>query len=126
MKCVKCNYFITVWLSLGRTEAKNRSETLYDPNVKIKSLTVAVQHNQTRYHQDGVPVELQTRAVPGETAAPLAVPHAHTHHAGQAEAQAQRVAYVETQDGPHPGEIWRLNQPKEQNNNMEDVQKWRI
>lgn len=84
---------------------KNRSETLHDPNLKTKTLTVAVQHDQTRHHQDGVPVELQSRAVPGETAAPPAVPHAHTHHAGQAEAQAQRVAYVEAHDGPHPGRI---------------------
>lgn len=70
---------------------KNRNETLRGLKLK-KALTVAVQHDQTRYHQDGVPVELQGRAVPGEAAAPLSVPQAHTHHAGQAQAQAEQVA----------------------------------
>lgn len=89
---------------------------LYHPNLR-KSLTVAVQHNQTRYHQHGVPVELQGRAVPGETAAPPFVPQTHAHHAGQAQAQAQQEAYVEAHDGPHLVEICRLNRREEQSQN---------
>lgn len=56
-----------------------------------------------------MPVELHGRAVPGETAAPPAVPQAHAGHAGQAQAQAQQVARVEAHNGPHPGQMWRLN-----------------
>lgn len=74
----------------------------------VKSLTYTVHNHQTRDHQDGVPVELQGRAVPGEPASPLAAPHAHTNHAGQTEAEAQQVGRVEHHEGPHPGGICRL------------------
>lgn len=86
---------------------RNRNETVHDSKSE-KPPTNAVHHHQTCDHEDGVPVELQGRAVPGEPAAPPAAPHAHANHGGQAEAQAQQVAHVEDDDGPHRGALGRL------------------
>ena len=91
---------------------RSRNETLHSLKIVKKSPTVTVHHHQPRHHQHRVPVELQRRAVPGEAAAPLAVPQAHARHAGHAQAQQQQVADVEAHRGPHPGDTCRLEPDK--------------
>lgn len=97
-----------------RTNRDEKQKLNYLTSRHKKRLTIAVHHNQACDHQNGVPVKLSSWAVPGKTTAPLAVPQTHPHHASQTQAQAQQVADVEAQNGPHPGEVGRLEQMKAQ------------
>lgn len=73
---------------------------------KSEALTVTVEHHQPRHHQDGVPVELQVRAIPGQTATPPDIPETHAGHAGHTQTDQQQVTHVEARGGPHLGETW--------------------
>lgn len=66
-----------------------------------KKLTDAVQNHQTRHHEDGVPVKLQVRSIPGEAALPHAAPAADKQQAEQPQTQAQREGPVERPRRPH-------------------------
>lgn len=68
--------------------------------------TEAVQNHQAGHHEDGVPVELQTRAVPGEASVPVGGPEDHEEQTEQAQTQAGHVGEPEPPGRTHVWGVW--------------------